>query len=282
MAKLNFTDKWVLVTGASSGLGKEMALYLARVEKANVVISARRKERLEELKKEIESMGSTSVKIIAADLSKPEDVEKLFNQTIVMVDLYAVINNAGVTYYGNSEINQLKMFRKIMDVNFDAVMNLTLRFLEWFQKKGTGAILNVTSETAFVPIPYQAVYSSSKHAAQCFTESLYMENKKGNVVISSYAPGGIATEMLSLSGLDQKHPASSPFNMAASKAAKLGIKAFKKKKFYYVPGIANKLTVFLIRFFPRKWVAAVTEILYRPPESLKKKDSDKPEKAKTD
>ncbi|MCP5054143.1 MAG: SDR family NAD(P)-dependent oxidoreductase [bacterium] len=270
MAKLNFKDKWVLVTGASSGLGKEMALYLAKTEQANVVITARRKERLEELKKEIEDAGSTSVKIIPADLSKPEDVEKLFDQTVVMVDLYAVINNAGITYYGNADTSQLKMFGKIINVNFNALMTLTLKFLEWFKKKGDGAILNVTSETAFVPIPYQAVYSASKHAAQAFTESLYMENKNSNIVISSYAPGGIATEMLSISGLDQKHSADSPFNMDAAKAAKLGIKTFKKKKFYSVPGFSNKLTVFIIRFFSRKLVARVTEMLYRPPVKEKK------------
>jgi hypothetical protein len=265
----------VLVTGASSGLGKEMVLYLAGTEKANVIISARRKERLEELKKEIESMGSTSVKIIVADLSKPEDVEKLFNQSIVMVDLYAVINNAGLTYYGNTEISQLSRFRKILDVNFDAVMNLTLRFLEWFNKKGGGAILNVTSETAFIPIPYQAIYAASKHATQAFTEALHMENKKGNVVICSYAPGGIATEMLQYSGLDQKHPAESPFNMDAAKAAKLGIKAFKKKKFCYIPGFMNKLMAFLIRFAPRKTVAWATEIIYRPPKTKKPEEKSK-------
>ena len=92
-----------------------------------------------------------------------------------------------------------------------------------------------------------------------------MENRKSPVVISSYAPGGIATEMLSYSGLDKKHSADSAVNMDAAKAAKLAIKAFKKKKFVVVPGVMNKLTVFLVRFFPRKMVAWATELVYRLP-----------------
>ena len=92
-----------------------------------------------------------------------------------------------------------------------------------------------------------------------------MEYRKSGIVISSAAPGGIATEMLALSGLDKKHGMDSPFNMKAKAAARKVIKAFKKKKFVYVPGIVNKLTVFLIRFFPRKWAARITELIYRPP-----------------
>lgn len=266
MAKLNFKDKWILVTGASSGLGKSIALALTTQEQAHVVIAARRVERLEELKKEIETSTNSKVEIVQADLSKMEEVEILFKQATEKVDLYGVVNNAGLTYYGKTSTENLNKFETIIDVNFRSVMHLTLRFLEYFRQKGSGAILNVTSMTALVPIPYQAVYSATKHASQCLTESLYMENKKSGVVISSFVPGGIATEMLAYSGLDQKHDASSPFNMNADKCARLAIKTLKKKKFYSVPGFMNKLTAFLVRFFPRKWVAFATEIIYRPIE----------------
>lgn len=266
MAKLNFKDKWILVTGASSGLGKSIALALAKREQAHVVIAARRVERLEELKKEIESSSSSKVEIIQSDLAKDEDVENLFKQATEKVDLYGVVNNAGITYYGKTGTDNLKKFETIIDVNFRSVMVLTLRFLEYFKQKGEGAILNVTSMTALVPIPYQSVYCATKHATQSFTESLYMENKKSGVVISTFVPGGIATEMLEYSGLDQKHDASSPFNMDADKCARLAIKILKKKKFYSVPGFSNKLTAFLVRFFPRKWVAFATELIYKPLE----------------
>lgn len=266
MAKLNFTNKWILITGASSGLGKEMARYLALKENANLLIAARRKERLDELKKEIETAGDSKVITIEADVSTTEGADHLFQTATQKADVYGVINNAGITYYGMSEQGQLDYFEKIIRVNLLALMRLSLKFLDYFKEKGDGALLNITSETAFLTIPYQNVYSASKHAAQAFTEGLYMEYRKSGVVISSVAPGGIATEMLSLSGLDKKHGMDSPFNMDAAVAARKTIKAFKKKKFLYIPGFVNQLTAFLVRFFPRKWVARVTEMLYRLPE----------------
>jgi len=264
MAKLNFKEKWVLITGASSGLGRAIALYMAQKEGANLVIAARRTEQLEQLKKEIESAGNSAVKIITADLSCPDDVERLFKKSIEIADIYALINNAGITFYGKTELSHLDRFLKIIDVNLRALITLNLLFFKWFSQKGAGAILNVTSEAGLVPTPYQTVYSASKHAAQVFSEGLRAENRHSNIIISSFAPGGIATEMLTKSGLDKKHDLNSPFNMDVNKAAKLAVKAFKKKKFLAVPGFTNKLIHFLTRFVPRKLVAFASEAIYRP------------------
>ena len=264
MAKLNFKNKWVLITGASSGLGRAIALYMAKKENANLVIAARRTERLEQLKKEIQSSGDSKVKIITVDLSQPGGAEDLFKKATEAVDIYAVINNAGVTFYGKTEAVNLERFEKIIDVNLKALMVLSLLFLSRFEKKGEGAILNITSVAGHIPTPFQLVYSASKHAAQAFTEGLHMENRKSKVIISCFAPGGIATEMLTKSGLDKKHGLNSPFNMNTERAAKLAVKAFKKKKFLSVPGFMNKLMLFLVRFFPRKLVAAASELAYRP------------------
>ncbi len=264
MAKLDFTNKWVLVTGASSGLGKAMALHLAKEEHAHLVITGRRKEALEILKKEIQAAGYSSVIVIQADLSCRQEVENLFAETIALVDLYALINNAGITYYGKTNATDMETFEKMMQVNFNASMILTLRCLELFAQKGSGAILNITSEAAFVPIPYQAVYSAGKHALQSFTTGLCMENKHGGVVIASFAPGGISTNMLHASGLDKKKGVHGWFTMSPEKAAKLAVKTFKKKKMHSFPGLINKLTLLLNRFLPRKWVAHATERIYRP------------------
>jgi short-subunit dehydrogenase len=266
MAKLNFNNKWVLVTGASSGLGKAIALYLAKKEKAHLVITARRKEHLEQLKKEIESSSHSRVKIIPADLSRPGEVENLFRQAVEKTDIYALVNNAGFTFYGKAGVAHIDTFEKMIEVNLKALMNLSLRFLSWFQQEGKGerAILNVTSEAGLVPTPYQTVYSASKHAAQAFTEGLRMENREGRVAICAFAPGGIATELLTKSGLDKKSGLDSPFNMKVEKAAGKAVKAFKKKKFVSVPGFINKLILLLARFCPRKLVAAAAELVYRP------------------
>jgi len=254
-----------MITGASSGLGLEIARILAKDEHANLVITARRTERLEQLKQELEKQTQIQVKIIPADLGNPDDVTRLFDQAIQGREIFALINNAGVTYYGKSQVDQLPTFDTIIQVNLSALVHLTLRFLDYFQQRGEGAILNITSEAAFVPIPYQNVYAASKHAAQAFTEGLIMEYKDSPVMISSFAPGGIATEMLSKSGLDKKHSADSPFNMKADKVARLAVCSFKRKKYLTVPGIINKATLFFNRFFSRKFLTRAAEKIYHPP-----------------
>jgi hypothetical protein len=265
MAKLNFKDKWILITGASSGLGREMARLLAKQEKAHLVITARRKERLEDLKKEIEASGNTRVEILQADLSNNDDVELVFKKAVEIADIYAVINNAGLSFYNISKESDMDVFEQIIRVNLLAPMRLCLKFISYFQKKGEGAILNITSATGFAIIPYQSAYSASKHGIQAFTEGLHMEYRGSGITICSFAPGGIVTEMITNIGLEKKIELNSPFNMKADVTARKAIKAFKKKKFVVVPGLLNKATVFVIRFLPRWLAAFLAEIIYRPP-----------------
>ena len=120
MAKLNFKDRWVLVTGASSGLGREIARCMAKQEKAHLVITARRKERLEALKKEIESAGNTHVKVLQTDLSQTNEVDQLFKNATEIADIYAVVNNAGITYYNISKESELDTFERIININLRA------------------------------------------------------------------------------------------------------------------------------------------------------------------
>lgn len=268
MAQLNFKNKWILITGASSGLGREIARYLAKNELAHLVIAARRIDRLEALKQEIESTGNTRVEILQVDLGNKADVDRLFEKTTAIADIYAVINNAGITFYNPSTEADLDTFENIVNVNLMAPMRLSLKFLTYFLQKGEGAILNITSETGLLPVPYQNAYSASKHAIQAFTEGLYMEylqyRKKG-IFISSFAPGGIVTEMITNAGLDKKIKIESAFNMKAGTVARKAVKTFKKKKFLSIPGILNKATVFVARFLPRKALARFAEFIYRPP-----------------
>lgn len=266
MAKLNFKDRWVLVTGASSGLGREIARCMAKQEKAHLVITARRKERLEALKKEIESSGNTRVKVLQTDLSRTDEVDQLFKNATEIADIYAVVNNAGITYYNISKESELDTFERIININLRAPMRLSLKFLSYFQQKGEGALLNISSLTGLITVPYQNAYSASKHALQAFTEGLHMEYRKSGITICTAAPGGIITEMITNVGLDKKIELESPFNMKAEKAAKKVVKAFKKKKFTAVPGLLNKATLFVVRFFPRRLVARFSEFIYRPPE----------------
>lgn len=268
MAKINLKNRWVLVTGASSGLGRAIARCLASREKANLIITARRKERLEQLKTEIESTHPSRVEIVSVDLAREEDLNLLFKRCTEIAEVYAVINNAGITHYEKSDAANMEIYKKIINVNFKAPMILSLKFLSYFIDRGEGALLNVTSVGAFLPLPYQNVYSAAKHAAQAFTESLYREYekyRKQGIFISSFAPGGIRTEMNIKSGVNKKFAQDSPLNMKPEAAALKAVRALKKGKYISVPGMMNKVAVCLAKYLPRKTVTWAAELAYRPP-----------------
>lgn len=263
MGKLNFKDKWIVVTGASSGLGEALAIELASQEGANLVITARRKERLETLKSKIEDEFKREVIVIESDLSDPGSVENLFQESIEKKDIFAIINNAGMTDFNPANIKYYEKYEKIIEVNLKSLIRLSLMFLDYFKNKSEGAILNITSMGAFFPLVYQGAYAASKHGAQVFTEILSKENINKNITISSFAPGGIATEMLSSSGLDKLRGAEDPFTWSAAKVAEKAIRSFKKKKLLSVPGFVYNLGLVLKRILPRKTLLYFLEKSYR-------------------
>ena len=263
MGKIDFKDKWVVVTGASSGLGEAIALELAKKESANLIITARRVERLKDLKDRIVNDYKREVIVIESDLSDPRSVENLFRTSIERENVFGIINNAGMTDFNPADIKDYEKYEKIIEVNLKSLMKLSLMFLDYFKEKDGGAILNITSMGAFFPLVYQSAYSASKHGAQVFTEILSKENINKNITISSFAPGGIATEMLSSSGLDKLRGAEDPFTWSAAKVAEKAIRSFKKKKLLSVPGFVYNFGLILKRILPRKTLLYFLEKSYR-------------------
>ncbi len=264
MKKINFENKWVVVTGASSGLGREIALYLSKIEKANVFIIARRTERLEILKDEIESTTNSKVKLFTSDLSKDGAGKELFEYCTGEEEIYAIINNAGLTAYEVASASNMKTYEKIINLNYKTVVETSLLFLEYFKKRGGGGIMNISSMAGLMPLPYQAIYSSSKHGLSGFTLALIGENIKNNVNITLFSPGGIKTEMVKSSGLEDKFGENNIFNMAASRVAKIAIIAFKKAKVHVIPGLMNKIADIMQRLLPKRVIASMFEKSYRP------------------
>ncbi len=264
MRGLDFNGKLVVVTGASSGLGREIARALALRERANVVVAARRCQRLEELKAQIESRCASRVYVVPVDLSAPAGPDTLFREANAFGEVYALVNCAGVTFYGKTLEASPEQNQRMVAVNLAAGMKATLLFLRTFLERGTGAILTVTSVSAFVPTPYQNVYSATKHGIQAFMEGLAREYRGQGVTFSTFAPGGMATEMLTLSGLDRKFGKDAPFNMDVERAARKALASFKKGSLCSVQGLLYKIVVFLARHAPRRLVAWAVERIYAP------------------
>lgn len=228
-----------LITGASSGIGKDMAKYLG--EKGfDLILVARNKERLEEVKSGIK----TNVEIITMDLSSEQNCVDLYNQ---VKDVDILINNAGFGKFGKFTEISLTTELEMIQTNIIAVHTLTKLFLADMVKKDKGYILNVSSIAGFLPGPLMATYYSSKAYVLRLTQSLQEELKKqkSNVTLSVLCPGPTATNFLSRAGVIFKTKSAS-----SEYVAKYAIDKMLSGKKIIVPTFKIKCARFLCKIVP--------------------------------
>lgn len=245
----NLQNSWVLVTGAASGLGYEIAKRLLETEHANVVVVDRKPN-----VKTLFSHHGSSVFPILADLCREGAARDVFNKAVSGREIVAYINNAGATHFGPATKDNLDAYATMIKVNFMASVDLILLFADYFRDKGAGSILVVTSLGALVPMPYQNVYSATKHALHSFCEALQMELRSTLVHISILAPGGINTPMFEESGLLKHNNNKPPFHhLTPHRAARLAIDGLKKHRRLILPGFINKVAFLGFTVIP-KWL----------------------------
>jgi len=251
MSKLQLTDKWVLVTGASSGLGQEMAKQLATKYRVNLIIAARRKDKLDQLKAELESSAGVKIKVIVADLSVHADVVNMLDESLADGKLYGAILNAGVTFFGRNADLPWEQAQSIIQTNVNSVVYMTSRLVNHFEKAKTeGGVMIVSSMAAFFPVPYQAIYSATKAFIMAFANALSVEIKNPALSLTVYAPGGIATEMTEGKNFNDLKGWLMPVQQAATE----GLNAFISRKHVHIPGFLNRVGNVFMGFMPRKFI----------------------------
>ena len=232
-----------LITGASSGMGRDMARVLAK-KGYDLILVARRKDRLEELSKELE----VKTTIIALDLSIEENCFKLYTK-VKNKDIDIVINNAGFGLFGLFTETDLDTELKMIDLNIKAYHILTKLFLKEFVKKDKGYILNVCSSAGFMAGPRLSTYYATKNYITKLTMAINEELKvaKSKVVVSALCPGPVATEFNKVA-----HGTFSIREANSYKVAEYAITKLFKKKMLIVPTFLMKLTLFANRFAPHR------------------------------
>jgi hypothetical protein len=261
---LDFRGRTVLVTGASSGLGKDMARILARDHGANLLLVARRRDALAALCSELSAQHKIKADFLVADLVNPVDVERIFDEATAQHSIYAVILNAGVTYFGQALEQPQASVEALLATNVSSTVRLTSRFVPYLiARQEQGGVLLVSSMAGFTPMPFQAVYGASKAFVTSYGQSLAEEVKATGVTVAVFAPGGIATEMLESSGISRKFKAGDVGIMASDACAREGLEAFRRRRGLHVPGGLNQLTSFVTRLAPRSFVAARVADIYR-------------------
>jgi short-subunit dehydrogenase len=264
MPRLDFTGRLVVVTGASSGLGREIALSLALREGADVVLAARRRDRLEALKAEIETRSRSRAYVISVDLGEADGPGALFRAAAAIGPVAALVSCAGITYYGRTLDAPQEVTLRIFAVNQLATMKAVMLFLRSFLDRGSGAILVVTSVAGLLTMPYQNAYAASKHAVQSFMDGLSREYHGRGVTLCTFAPGSMATEMVTGAGLDHRYAAGSRVYMDPAKMAREALSSFKRGKSFSIPGVLYKIAVGLSRIAPRRFVLWATGRIYHP------------------
>ena len=238
-----------LITGASSGIGLDMARYLAQ-KKYELILVARNREKLEEIQKKL----PTKVTIIVADLSNEQKVKELYVLT-KRENIDILINNAGFGDFGYFTDTDLNKDLEMIDTNIKAVHILTKSFLKDMEERNSGYILNVASTAAFQPGPLMSTYYATKSYVYQLTEALYYEQKKKktNVHIAVLCPGPVNTNFNNVAGVKFGVKAQySPY------VAKYAIDKLLAKKMLIIPGFKMKCAKFFSRFVSDKFLLYVT------------------------
>lgn len=237
-----------LITGASSGIGADMARILSD-KGYDLILVARNKRKMEVLSKELK----TNVEIIPMDISSTYNCTELYN-LVKKKNIDVLINNAGFGLFGEFTNTKLDKELDMIELNVKTVHTLTKLFLKDFVKKDKGYILNVASSAAFMPGPLMATYYATKAYVLHLTESINEElrRKKSNVYIGALCPGPVNTNFNKVAGVS--------FNLDSLESydvAKYAINNMFKKKVVIIPGIKIKLGVFTLRLLPRSFVRKI-------------------------
>jgi len=254
--------KWALVTGASSGIGWALAEQLA-AQGANLVLTARRADRLAKLAEAVTARHKTQAQIFAADLTQPEAPTQILRFTEQQrLPIEVLINNAGFGAYGEFRKVEARRFLDMVQVNVAAVVHLTHLFLPSMVERRSGYIMIVASTAAFQPVPYLSTYAATKGFDLLFAEGLAEEVRRYSVNVCALCPGSTASEFNEVAG-QPRMPGTQESN---EKVARVGLKALAQGKPRVISGARNWLSVEAQRLAPRRLVTKVAARMFMPPQ----------------
>jgi uncharacterized protein len=246
-----------LVTGASGGIGAELARVLA-ADGWDLVLVARTEEKLRELADELARSHGTTAVVLAADLEWPDAPTELAAELARRgVEIEALVNNAGFGALAPFVEMPLETARAMLAVNVTALTHLTRLFLPAMVARRRGYILNVASTAAFQPGPWMAVYYASKAYVLSFSEAIGHELRETGVRVTALCPGATATGFSSTAGSGQSRLFQMAQPASAPEVARFGYRAMLRGDRVAVPGLRNKILAQAVRVSPRRLAAAV-------------------------
>ena len=254
-------NRWVLITGASSGLGASLAREIAIKHGANLLLASRRLHLMENLATSIQAERSVQIVPIEADLSHADGVGEVVKR-IVRYKPVAAVLNAGITRYGPVSTDMVEADRAIVATNImgftELLHHLVAHFCSADERRAILAVSSLGGETT---LPDQAVYGASKAYVTNLTLAVRAQLKNPNLSIGVFIPGGIATDMGALSGIDARSLAYRWGMSRPEDCAHLAVRALTSGRAVTIPGTLNRAAYLLARHMPRTWTAAAADQL---------------------
>jgi uncharacterized protein len=262
--KTDWQGKWALVTGASAGIGVALATQLAEGG-THLVLTARRRERIENLAAKLKKQHKIEVETFVADLAQPNAPQEIYaytNGKKLAIDL--LINNAGFGQYGELTQADPQRLLDMVQVNCAAVVHLTRLYLPDMIARKHGYVLILASTASFQAVPYISTYAATKAFDLLFAEGLAEEMKPHGIRVCALCPGSTESEFHVVAGQEKftgKHA-----QETAEKVARVGLEALADGKSYVISGLGNYLGAQSQRIVPRRLVTRIAANMFRPDE----------------
>ncbi len=251
------TRSVALVTGASAGIGKELARQFARGGH-DLILTARRTDELRALAAELRTARGATAHVFPADLSDPAAPRTLFNDvTAAGLTVDVLVNNAGFGVFGPFAEADPDRLLAMLRVNVIALTELTRLLVPGMIARGRGRVLNVASTAAFQPGPLMAEYYASKAYVLSLSEALAYELRRTGVTVTCLCPGPTRTEFGSAAAMGDSKLFDGPAVMDAGPVAEAGYRGAMRGKRVVIPGLPNRLGAFATRFVPRPWLMGI-------------------------
>jgi len=254
---------YALITGASKGIGKAMAIALAK-RKINLLLAARSLTALTDLQEEIQASYNIKVFSLSIDLSEANAASELYQWVEKkQINISILINNAGYGLWGRfNELNLTEQL-EMCQLNMNMVTSLCHYFIPMLQKQKQAYIMNVCSTAAYQAVPTMAVYSATKAYVLLFTRALRFELKDSPVSVTCFSPGPVDTGFAERAGLDAFSKMAEKFNMKPDEVAQIALKGMFAKKSEIIPGFTNIISVYANRILPKAFIEKMAAGIYK-------------------
>jgi short-subunit dehydrogenase len=255
---------FALVTGASKGIGRSIALELAS-RKQDLLLVARNEELLRSLCETIQRDHKVLCHYLAVDLSAPHAPEQVYNWCLTNAyEVHILVNNAGYGLSGAFEKYSLADHLNMMQLNMNVVVEMTYHFLPGLKKQPKAYILNVASSAAYQAVPYLSAYAASKSFVLQFSRGLHLELKGTPVSVTCVSPGATDTSFVDRANIGAKGlELAGKFNMQPAEVARIAVNAMYKGKTEVITGFLNKLGAALAWLLPKKTIEKASAKIYQ-------------------